>query len=106
MKVAVGVILGILILVGGIAVGGWQLGWWMKSYSTSRSAQIYQQSYGAHVAGPRIGTLARLAPHLLGRDGSTRWPWNQLPLSSVGAATDGTTGGRRCLKTESGRIPR
>jgi hypothetical protein len=42
--------LGALVLVAGLAVGGWQLGWWMKSYSVSRNAQIAQQSYGAQLA--------------------------------------------------------
>ncbi len=39
-----------LLLLAIIVVGGWQLGWWMKSYSTSRNARIYQQSYGAQSA--------------------------------------------------------
>lgn len=46
----------VLIVIGGLAfaavvlVGGWQLGWWLKSSATNHQAQIYQQSYGAQSA--------------------------------------------------------
>lgn len=43
-------VLGVLVVVAAVIVGGWQLGWWMKSYATSRTAQIYRQSYGAQSA--------------------------------------------------------
>ena len=46
---ALGIIVAVL-LIAGLAIGGWQLGWWMQSYSASRSATIYQQSYGAQTA--------------------------------------------------------
>lgn len=42
--------IGCLALLAGIVIGGWQLGWWMKSYSVSRNAQIYHNSYGAQSA--------------------------------------------------------
>jgi len=29
-----------------LAIGGWQLGWWMQSESVNRNAQINQDSYG------------------------------------------------------------
>jgi len=33
-----------------IAIGGWQLGWWMKNYSVNQNARIYQNGYGAQSA--------------------------------------------------------
>ena len=33
-------------LVVGLAIGGWQLGWWMQAESVNRTAQISQDSYG------------------------------------------------------------
>jgi hypothetical protein len=38
------------LLVTGVIVGGWQLGWWMTSAATNRQAHIYQHSYGAQAA--------------------------------------------------------
>lgn len=33
-----------------LVIGGWQLGWWLKSSATSRNAAIVQRSYGAQLA--------------------------------------------------------
>lgn len=35
-----------LALLAALAVGGWQLGWWLKSESVNRNAKIQQDSYG------------------------------------------------------------
>ena len=45
----IGVIVALGLLVG-LAIGGWQLGWWLKSSAASHNAQIYQRSYGAQSA--------------------------------------------------------
>lgn len=46
-QVAVGILIGILalLLVVGIAVGGYQLNWWLKSQSVNRNAKINRTSY-------------------------------------------------------------
>ena len=38
-------IIGVMLL-GIIVVGGWQLGWWLKSETVNRNAVILQDSYG------------------------------------------------------------
>jgi hypothetical protein len=38
---------GAVILIAAIAIGGWQLNWWMASSATNHVAHIYQNSYGA-----------------------------------------------------------
>lgn len=49
MKVFGAIVAGLALTVG-VAVGGWQLGWWMQSAGTNRAAHIYQHSYGAQTA--------------------------------------------------------
>lgn len=49
MRATLAVLTG-LVVIAGICIGGWQLGWWMNSYTVSRTARIYQQSYGAQSA--------------------------------------------------------
>lgn len=39
-------ILVVLLLVVGLAVGGWQLGWWLREESVQRSAEIRQTTFG------------------------------------------------------------
>lgn len=39
-----------VLLVAVIAVGGWQLGWWLKSASVNKNARIQQDSYGRQTA--------------------------------------------------------
>jgi hypothetical protein len=34
------------VLIVTLTIGGWQLGWWLKSYGTNRDAQILQDTYG------------------------------------------------------------
>ncbi len=48
-KIAAG-ITATIVLIAGLSIGGWQLGWWMQSYSVNRTAQIYQHGYGAQSA--------------------------------------------------------
>jgi hypothetical protein len=38
-------IIGVLLCVG-VIIGGWQLGWWLKSETVNRNAVILQDSYG------------------------------------------------------------
>lgn len=38
-------IIGILVMIA-IVIGGWQLGWWLKSETVNRNAVILQDSYG------------------------------------------------------------
>ena len=38
-------IIGFLLCIG-IIIGGWQLGWWLKSETVNRNAVILQDSYG------------------------------------------------------------
>lgn len=40
----------VITLIVGVAIGGWQLGWWMNAYSVNRTAHIYQTSYGTQSA--------------------------------------------------------
>jgi hypothetical protein len=42
--------LGGVVVICGLAVGGWQGGWWLKSSATNHIAHIYGQSYGAQTA--------------------------------------------------------
>ena len=42
--------IGAIVVVVGIAVGGWAGGWWLKNASTNKNAQILQNSYGAQTA--------------------------------------------------------
>jgi len=46
----IGAVAAAAVVVTGIVVGGWQLGWWMKAAATNRNAHIYQHSYGAQSA--------------------------------------------------------
>jgi hypothetical protein len=39
-----------IVLLVGIVVGGYQLGWWLNKNATNRTAQIYQDSYGRQTA--------------------------------------------------------
>ena len=45
-----GAVLGAIVLLVILAIGGWQLGWWMKSSATNHISHIYGQSYGAQSA--------------------------------------------------------
>jgi hypothetical protein len=42
-------IAGIVVVVG-LAIGGWQGGWWLRSNAVNRNAHLYQQGYGAQTA--------------------------------------------------------
>ena len=42
--VAIGV--GAIVLTAGIAVGGYQLNWWLRDQAVNRTAEINQDSYG------------------------------------------------------------
>ena len=39
-----------VLLAAAIIIGGWQAGWWLKTFATNRAAHIYEQSYGAQSA--------------------------------------------------------
>ena len=47
---AVFAVVGAVVIAAGVVIGGWQLGWWMKSYAVNRNARIFQQGYGAQSA--------------------------------------------------------
>lgn len=49
MKVALAVV-GALVVMAGIVVGGWDLGWFAASSATNHQNHIYQQSYGTQTA--------------------------------------------------------
>lgn len=78
-KVAIGI--GAVVVAVGILIGGWQLGWWAKSYAASRSAAIYQQSYGAQTAD--IQQLRQLMTEVAGIDAQVADP--STPASEVSA---------------------
>lgn len=45
----VGGVLLSLALIAGIVIGGWQLGWWLKTQTVNRNAHLYIHSFGAQV---------------------------------------------------------
>ena len=47
---SVGVVVAGVVLVVGLAIGGWNLYWWMAGASTNNTAHIYHNSYGAQSA--------------------------------------------------------
>jgi hypothetical protein len=42
-----GIVAGAVVVVVLLAVGGWQLGWWLKTSAVNHNAQIFRNSYGA-----------------------------------------------------------
>jgi hypothetical protein len=53
----------VVAIIGGITFGGWEMGWWFKNQNTTRTAQMYDHSYGrqeALKAGVQQGIVAVL----------------------------------------------
>jgi hypothetical protein len=45
-----GIILAGLVVIAGLCIGGWQLGWWLNNSAVNHQAKIYQNGYGAQSA--------------------------------------------------------
>jgi hypothetical protein len=50
VSAAIGAVVGAILLVGGIVVGGYQLGWWLKANNTNRQQHIDRKNYGSQLA--------------------------------------------------------
>ena len=70
-----------LALVAGVAIGGWNLNWWMANSSTNHIAHIYHNSYGAQSADEQ--QVQNLVTSIYGMDSQIASP--ATPASEVSA---------------------
>lgn len=82
----VGVLAGLIVLAA-IAVGGWQLGWWLKGSAVNHTNHIVRSSYEFQQA--QITDMDQLLTQIGGIDVQiTQQPQNAGPLKSQRAALE------------------
>lgn len=86
VSAVVGVLLGLVVLAA-IAVGGWQLGWWLKGSAVNHNNHIVRSSYEFQQA--QITDMNQLLSQIAGIDVQVRQqPQNVTALDSQKAALE------------------